>query len=55
MSTKFDPEPSRKWRRKTYDEAPLQGLDYKLSADRRKGSEIETNRDLNKPLETTGL
>ena len=51
MSTKFDPDPPHKWRRKLYDEAPLRKLDYKKDEDRRKGSEIETNRDLEKPME----
>ncbi len=51
MNTKFDPEPSQNWQRKLYDEAPLRQLDYRKDEDRRKGSEIETNRDLDKPLE----
>lgn len=51
MNTKFDPDPPHKWRRKLYDEAPLRKLDYKKDEDRRKGSEIETNRDLEKPME----
>src|SRR6476659_6684997 len=48
---KYDPDPPHTWRRKLYDEAPLRSLDYKKNEDRRKGSEIETNRDLAKPLE----
>ena len=51
MSTKFDPDPPHKWTRKLYDEAPLKALDYKKEEDRRNGCQIETNRDLKKPIE----
>jgi hypothetical protein len=51
MSTEYDPDPPHNWRRKNYDEAPLRKLDYLKSDDRRKGSEIETDRDLAKPME----
>jgi hypothetical protein len=51
MKTHHDPDPPQNWRRKNYDEAPLRALDYKKDEDRRKGSEIETNRDLDKPME----
>lgn len=51
MSTSFDPDPPHSWTRKLYDEAPLRKLDYRKDEDRRKGSEIETDRDLAKPME----
>ena len=51
MSAQYDSDPPRKWRRKAYDEGPLRSLDYRKSDDRRKGSEIETDRDLGKPVE----
>jgi hypothetical protein len=51
MSEEFAPEPPMLWRRKKYDESVLRDLDYKNESDLRKGAEIETNRDLDKPVE----
>ena len=51
MSAEFDPEPPVRWKRKNYDESLLRNLDYKNESDLRKGSEIESNRDLDKPVE----
>lgn len=42
---KFSSEPKQKWKRKEFDEQVLQSLSN------RQRSEIETNRDLIKPLE----
>ena len=47
----YDPDPPHTWMRKLYDETIIRSLDYKKDEDRRKGSEIETNRDLDKPME----
>ena len=40
-----DPDPPKRWTRKNYRETGLEHLD------RRQRSELETNRDLDKPLE----
>jgi len=45
VSSKISPDPPRKWTRKEYDESKLDGLT------RRERSELETDRDLDKPLE----
>lgn len=41
----FDKDPNRKWKRMTFDENKLNGLSI------RERSEIETDRDLIKPIE----
>jgi hypothetical protein len=45
MTPSFDPDPPRKWKRKLYDETKLAGLS------RREVSELETDRDMDKPVE----
>lgn len=51
MSTQFEPEPTPKWIRKDFDEAAVQNLNQREKVDRRKIAEIETARDLVKPIE----
>ena len=51
MSMQYDPDPPQNWQRENYDETPLSNLDYEKKEDTRKGSEIETNSDLDKPIE----
>jgi hypothetical protein len=49
--SEYDPDPPHKWQRKKYDETPLRRLDYRKDEDRRRGAEMETDRDLAKPME----